>query len=126
MGITDAMNSASRRLRQCRLTRKNHAVDRFQGLDNADVRPLDAPPATPREGFDLAEVRKAELGLDYAGAVTPAEAWALVQAQAATLIDVRTTPEFKFVGHVPGSANVEWHGKDEAPRASFVRALRAA
>jgi rhodanese-related sulfurtransferase len=58
--------------------------------------------------------------------VTPPEAWQLVQQKAAVLIDVRTAPEFKFVGRVPGTANVEWHGRDEAPRARFLELLRAA
>lgn len=87
---------------------------------------LEAPPApaTTEHVFDLARVRRAELGLAYAGAVTPPEAWLLVQAQRATLVDVRTAPEFKFVGHVPGTLNVEWHGKDEAPLAAFLDGLR--
>jgi rhodanese-related sulfurtransferase len=80
----------------------------------------------PGELFELAQVRRAELELDYAGAVTPPEAWQLVQQGAARLIDVRTAPEFKFVGRVPGTANVEWHGKDPGPRARFLELLRAA
>lgn len=83
-----------------------------------------AAPLTPEHVFDLARVRRAELGLTYAGAVTPPEAWLLVQAQRAALVDVRTAPEFKFVGHVPGTLNVEWHGKDEAPLAAFLDGLR--
>jgi rhodanese-related sulfurtransferase len=87
--------------------------------------PVEAQPApTPDDVLDLARVRRAELGLTYAGAVTPPEAWMLVQKQIAALIDVRTAPEFKFVGHVPGTANVEWHGKDEAPLARFLADLR--
>lgn len=60
------------------------------------------------------------------GAVTPPEAWTLMRQGAAQLIDVRTAPEFKFVGHVPGTVKVEWHGADVVPRAAFLRALRAA
>jgi len=93
---------------------------------------LHLPPAvvgTPAEApatvFDRAAWRRAELNLSYAGAVTPPEAWALLRQRAARLVDVRTAPEFKFVGHVPGSVNVEWHGRDEAPRAAFLQALRA-
>jgi rhodanese-related sulfurtransferase len=82
--------------------------------------------APPRELFELAQVRRAELELDYAGAVTPPEAWQLVQQGAATLIDVRTAPEFKFVGRVPGTTNVEWHGKDAEPRARFLQQLHEA
>jgi rhodanese-related sulfurtransferase len=75
--------------------------------------------------FDRAHVRRIELDLDYAGAVTPPEAWALASQGAARLIDVRTAPEFKFVGRVPGSVNVEWHGHDPAPRKLFLQQLRA-
>jgi len=96
-------------------------MDRFPGPDEAAG---GAVANTPTDLFDLARVRQAELELAYAGAVTPPEAWQLVQQGAATLIDVRTEPEYKFVGHVPGSANVEWHGKDPAPREKFVQALR--
>jgi len=98
-------------------------MDRYQGQAEA----VDAQAAlTPSEIFELAQVRRAELGLDYAGAVTPPEAWQLVQQEAAILIDVRTSPEFRFVGRVPGSDNVEWHGKDEMPRARFLAILGTA
>jgi rhodanese-related sulfurtransferase len=98
-------------------------MDRFQGQAEAEEGTV---AATPRELFELAQVRRTELELDYAGAVTPPEAWQLVQQKAAILIDVRTAPEFKFVGRVPGSANVEWHGRDEQPRAKFLELLNAA
>ncbi len=78
----------------------------------------------PEQIFDLASVRRVEFELDYAGAITPPEAWRLVQNRAAVLIDVRTAPEYKFVGRVPHSVNVEWHGEDPAPRAKFVDELR--
>jgi rhodanese-related sulfurtransferase len=75
--------------------------------------------------FDLAETRRIEFELPYAGAVTPHEAWALASLQRARLIDVRTPPEFKFVGAVPGSINIEWRGNDILPSAMFVSALRS-
>jgi rhodanese-related sulfurtransferase len=81
---------------------------------------------SPEVIFDRAAVRRVELDLDYAGAVTPPEAWALVRQGAATLIDVRTAPEFKFVGRVPDTANVVWHGADPVASAGFALALRAA
>lgn len=74
--------------------------------------------------FDLAHTRKIELDLPYAGAVTPAEAWTLFTQGKARLVDVRTPPEFKFVGSVPGSVNVEWRGYDPQPLAVFLDALR--
>ena len=98
-------------------------MDRFEGLTTPD-RVESQPAQTADELFDLARVRRAELGLDYAGAVTPREAWQLFQQRAATLIDVRTRAEFKFVGFVPGSENIEWHGKDEGPLSKFLEELR--
>ena len=74
--------------------------------------------------FDLADARRIELELPYAGAVTPTEAWSLVEQGRARLIDVRTPPEFKFVGAVPGSVNIEWRGADLLPSAMFVNALK--
>ena len=73
--------------------------------------------------FDLAHTRKIELDLPYAGAVTPIEAWTLFKQGKAKLVDVRTPPEFKFVGSVPGSINVEWHGYDRQPLAVFLESL---
>jgi rhodanese-related sulfurtransferase len=54
-----------------------------------------------------AQERGRELGLPYAGALTPAEAYALMQA-GAKLVDVRTVPELVYVGRVPGGVLVEW------------------
>lgn len=74
--------------------------------------------------FDLAATRRIEEELPYAGAVTPREAWQLTQDNAALLVDVRTPAEFKFVGNVPGSINIEWRGGDHLPSAMFVDGLR--
>jgi rhodanese-related sulfurtransferase len=54
-----------------------------------------------------AAARAGELKLTYAGALTPAEAHALMQA-GAKLVDVRTKPELLYVGRVPGAIAVEW------------------
>ena len=51
--------------------------------------------------------RAQQLKLPYAGALTPVEAFALMQA-GAKLVDVRTVPELLYVGRVPGSVLVEW------------------
>ena len=64
--------------------------------------------------------------LPYAGSVPPIDAWALVQAGAAVLVDVRTAEERKFVGHVPGSAHVPWAtGTSLTRNPRFVRELEA-
>jgi rhodanese-related sulfurtransferase len=64
--------------------------------------------------------------LPYAGSVPPLDAWALVQAGAAVLVDVRTAEERKFVGHVPGSAHVPWAtGTSLTRNPRFTRELEA-
>lgn len=58
----------------------------------------------------LAQAREASraAGLPYAGSVSPRDAWNLVQAGQAVLVDVRSAEERHFVGHVPGSLHVAW------------------
>jgi rhodanese-related sulfurtransferase len=63
----------------------------------------------------LAGERAKQMGLPYAGAVTPQEAFALMQAGAA-LVDVRTRAEVYWVGRIPGSAFVEWNSYPEGVR----------
>ena len=72
-----------------------------------------------------ARERGKEMGLGYAGALLPAEAYRLMQA-GAKLVDVRTKPEVLYVGRVPGSVTVEWQtypGNRENPE--FVAELAA-
>ena len=52
--------------------------------------------------------RGRRMGLRYAGAVTPAEAKELADAGTATIVDVRTEPEYVQVGHIPGTPRIEW------------------
>ncbi|MFZ6654493.1 rhodanese-like domain-containing protein [Undibacterium sp. TJN19] len=49
-----------------------------------------------------------DTGLAFAGSLSPADAWQLVQQGLAVLVDVRTSEERKFVGHVPDSVHVAW------------------
>ena len=56
----------------------------------------------------VAAARGKELGLPYAGAVMPTEAWELVEALQAILLDVRTIAERQFVGAPPESISIEW------------------
>ncbi len=58
--------------------------------------------------FARAGKRRAQLGLAYAGAVTPAEAWALQEQDAAQIVDVRTPPEWQQVGHIAGPPLIVW------------------
>lgn len=82
-------------------------------------------PDTPEEIYARAALRARQMGLSYAGAVTPAEAHQLTQAGAGTLVDVRTPPEYTQVGHVPGSPLVEWPRSGDANALSaFVQEMR--
>lgn len=55
-----------------------------------------------------AAARAEEAGLSYNGALLPAEAWALSQQQAGTVIvDVRSAAEWQFVGVVPEAIRIE-------------------
>lgn len=57
----------------------------------------------------IAQKRAAEKNLPYAGALTPQEAFEVLQASAqALLVDVRTKAELELVGRIPGALNVEW------------------
>lgn len=55
-----------------------------------------------------AEERGRTQALPYAGAVTPEEAWKLVESGAAQLVDVRTTFEREYVGRPPKGEAIEW------------------
>ena len=67
--------------------------------------------------------RAKALGLAYAGALLPGEAFALMQA-GATLVDVRTAPERLYVGKVPGSVALEWQSyPGNRPNPEFLAQL---
>jgi len=63
---------------------------------------------------DLSEIlkkaaaRAKEMGLPYAGALLPAEAFELMKTGSAKLVDVRTRAEWDYVGKIPGSLLIEW------------------
>lgn len=50
------------------------------------------------------------MNLPYAGALTPIEAAALIQAHpGSSLVDVRTRAEWEWVGRIPGTVLIEWN-----------------
>ena len=62
------------------------------------------------EILSLARQRGEALGLPYAGALTPLEAYELLQlAPGAKLVDVRTRAEWDWVGRVSGAVEIEWN-----------------
>lgn len=88
------------------------------------ARDLDAVEESHEEIFARAAERAQGMGLAYAGALTPGEAWQLQAAGAATLVDVRTFAEWEFVGRVPDSMLVEWRRLGEQkPNAAFLQQL---
>jgi rhodanese-related sulfurtransferase len=65
-------------------------------------------------------------GIGYAGQVTAHEAWRLLSEGAAVIVDVRTLPEWEYVGHVPGATLIEWRRYGEQqPNADFLTQLQA-
>ncbi len=62
------------------------------------------------EPLPVTQAREAARAADlpYAGSLSPRDAWNLVQAGQAVLVDVRSAEERHFVGHVPGSLHVAW------------------
>lgn len=74
----------------------------------------------------LARERAQSMGLPYAGALTPAEAYEVWKlAPGAKLVDVRTRAEWDWVGRVPEAVEIEWltypGGK---PNLSFAQQLQ--
>lgn len=76
--------------------------------------------------FERAQQVGSALGLNFAGAVTPPDAWALVQAGAARLVDIRTVEELSYVGSVPGATHVVWAtGISQNRNPRFLRELES-
>ncbi len=65
-------------------------------------------------------------GLPYEGAVTPAQAWEILQhAPSAKLVDVRSRQELDLVGRIPGAVHIEWSFyPDWKPNPDFVAQLK--
>jgi rhodanese-related sulfurtransferase len=92
--------------------------------DAASAHPFGPSTELPAVILDRATDRAQEQGLPYAGAVTPAEACGLMQAGAATLIDVRTRFENEYVGRVPNAPLIEWKALGATgPNPQFIEQL---
>lgn len=80
-----------------------------------------APTSTAPNLIETARQRAQEKGLNYLGALTPEEAWNLLNAdENAVLVDVRTDAELDWVGHVSFSEDrsfhVEWNNYPDGTR----------
>ena len=76
--------------------------------------------------FAAARERALKDHLPYFGAVSPSDAYAVLRAAPdARLIDVRTRPEWDYVGHVPDSSLLEWNTYPDGRRnPEFLDQLR--
>jgi rhodanese-related sulfurtransferase len=59
--------------------------------------------------LEKAKQRAVDLNLPYAGALTPKEAYQVLElTKNAKLVDVRTRAELELVGRVPQATHIEW------------------
>jgi rhodanese-related sulfurtransferase len=81
----------------------------------------------PDQILQLAQQRAVENNLPYAGALTPREAFEVLQANpTALLVDVRTQAELALVGRVPAAVNIEWaFYPGMVPNPDFAKQLAA-
>src|SRR5690349_24068037 len=82
---------------------------------------------SPEDILARAKQRGQAMKLPYAGALLPAEAYALLQQDPnAKLVDVRTQAEWEYVGHIPGTVLIEWNTYPNGQRnPAFLGELRA-
>ncbi len=88
---------------------------------------IESPSETLSESENiLAKAREnaQQVGLRYAGDISPRDAWQLFEQGEAKLIDVRTIEERQSVGYVPDSIHVAWAiGNPLVSNPRFVREL---
>ncbi len=85
-----------------------------------------SPSSAAAHALEHAREQAQRQGLDYAGSVTPEEAWALFSTGEASLVDVRTAEELHFVGRVPDALHVPWvKGTRMERNAGFIDELSA-
>ena len=61
------------------------------------------------EILNTAQQRARDMNLPYEGALTPDEAYRLMEtAPGARVVDVRTRAELDWVGRIPGAVEIEW------------------
>jgi rhodanese-related sulfurtransferase len=94
--------------------------------DAAAAHPAGPSDELPEVILDRAAQRAKDMSLPYAGAVTPAEAYALMEKGVATLVDVRTRFENEYVGRVKGAPLIEWRTLGQSsPNPNFLEQLNA-
>lgn len=78
------------------------------------------------EILNTAKLRGKEMGLPYAGALTPTEAHTVTQHHTdAKIVDVRTRAEWDWVGRVPNAVEIEIMSyPGSRPNAAFLEELQ--
>jgi len=73
-----------------------------------------------------AQARARESNLPYEGALTPAEAFAIMTlAPGAKLVDVRTRAEWDWIGKIPGTVQIEWSTYPSGqPNPNFIAEIK--
>ena len=95
-------------------------------MSGRDLDEAELEAATPAAIYARAAERAQALGLSYAGALTPREAFRLHEAAAGIIVDVRTLAEWEFVGRVPDTILVEWRRfHEQGPNPDFLHELAA-
>jgi rhodanese-related sulfurtransferase len=95
-------------------------------VSGRDLDETELEAATPEAIYACAADRGRAMGLGYAGALTPREAFRLHETGAGIIVDVRTLPEWEFVGRVPDTILIEWRRfHEQGPNADFLRELAA-
>lgn len=76
----------------------------------------------------LAKARAEKMKLPYLGALSPVEAYAVLQGvSGARIVDVRTRAELDWVGRIPGAIEIEWNTyPGGVPNPQFVALLQQA
>ena len=82
--------------------------------------------ASISEILAAARERAQRMNLPYSGALTPKEAYEILQhAPGARLVDIRTRAELDWVGRIPGAVEVEWVSyPGNQPNRDFDQQLR--
>ncbi len=77
--------------------------------------------------LQTAHARAEQLGLPYAGAFTPQEAFEILQSNPeAVLVDVRSQAELDLVGRIPNAISIEWaFYPGMAPNPAFAELLQS-
>ena len=78
------------------------------GTNHPQLTAAEASSADNASLLAAARSRAEQHRLGFSGSIVPPDAWRLIQTGAATLVDVRTAEERKFVGYVPDSLHVAW------------------